>query len=239
MKVPILYVQEKEIHFWTIKDILEHINDSRSNEWTPYNETDWKEGWKEWVEHEGNYKLYPQKDVPKVQLKKVVIQPSTDGYYINADMWIDGVKCYNCLDLGNGGEMEFTPYTDKRVRNLIAKLNLFIEMLPEKEIDFGGENVQRLTMDLPLFFENCLGEWEIEQARKKALKKQNTHIIMGEGNKIFTLPIPKKLSVTKIMEYSNGKTVLQNYIDSVIDNHCTGNDKVILNKNLKKHGIVF
>lgn len=35
---------------WTVADILEEINASRSPHWTPYDETDWREGWREWVE---------------------------------------------------------------------------------------------------------------------------------------------------------------------------------------------
>lgn len=53
----ILYIEENEIHEWTIEEILEQINYSRSNEWTDYDESDWEEGWNEWVAHEGYYKL--------------------------------------------------------------------------------------------------------------------------------------------------------------------------------------
>mgnify|MGYP000486364344 FL=1 len=42
----------ERIEEWTLEDILEEINRDRSNEWTPYDETDWKEGWNEWVEGE-------------------------------------------------------------------------------------------------------------------------------------------------------------------------------------------
>ena len=38
---------------WTIKEILEEINRDRSNEWINYDESDWREGWEEWVE--GDY----------------------------------------------------------------------------------------------------------------------------------------------------------------------------------------
>jgi len=37
---------------WTIRDILNEINRDRSYEWTNYNETDWREGWDEWIEGE-------------------------------------------------------------------------------------------------------------------------------------------------------------------------------------------
>lgn len=42
----------ERIEEWTLEDILEEINRDRSNGWTNYDETDWKEGWNEWVEGE-------------------------------------------------------------------------------------------------------------------------------------------------------------------------------------------
>ena len=33
-------------------DILEEINRDRSEDWTNYDATDWREGWSEWVEGE-------------------------------------------------------------------------------------------------------------------------------------------------------------------------------------------
>ena len=53
----ILYVEENEIHEWTIEEILDVINCDHSDKWTDYDESDWKEGWNEWVAHEGYYKL--------------------------------------------------------------------------------------------------------------------------------------------------------------------------------------
>jgi hypothetical protein len=35
---------------WTLSDILREINSDRTYEWENYNETDWLEGWNEWVE---------------------------------------------------------------------------------------------------------------------------------------------------------------------------------------------
>jgi len=53
----ILYIEENEVHVWTLDRILDYINDGRSNGWTDYDKTDWVEGWIEWVEPEGNYKI--------------------------------------------------------------------------------------------------------------------------------------------------------------------------------------
>lgn len=36
----------------SLEGILEEINRDRSGSWTDYDETDWLEGWNEWVEGE-------------------------------------------------------------------------------------------------------------------------------------------------------------------------------------------
>jgi hypothetical protein len=41
-----------EITEWSMQAILNEINRDRSSNWTDYNETDWEEGWNEWVEGE-------------------------------------------------------------------------------------------------------------------------------------------------------------------------------------------
>ena len=43
-------------------DILEEINQDRSDDWTNYDATDWREGWSEWVE--GEYLSAIDEDIP-------------------------------------------------------------------------------------------------------------------------------------------------------------------------------
>lgn len=42
-----------KIFQWSIADMLVEINRDRSEGWLDYNETDWQEGWFEWVD--GDY----------------------------------------------------------------------------------------------------------------------------------------------------------------------------------------
>tara|TARA_R110000822_G_scaffold714_2_gene3249 strand:+ start:509 stop:787 length:279 start_codon:yes stop_codon:yes gene_type:complete len=37
---------------WSMDQVLCEINRDRSDDWTPYDETDWQEGWFEWVSGE-------------------------------------------------------------------------------------------------------------------------------------------------------------------------------------------
>ena len=46
-----------EILNWSIAQVLSEINRDRSHGWTDYDESDWFEGWSEWVDGE-YYKLH-------------------------------------------------------------------------------------------------------------------------------------------------------------------------------------
>ncbi len=41
-----------EIQQWDLQSILNEINRDHSDQWTDYDESDWLEGWNEWVEGE-------------------------------------------------------------------------------------------------------------------------------------------------------------------------------------------
>lgn len=45
-------LESGEIQEWSIDAILEEINRDRGSKWTDYDQTDWLEGWNEWVEGE-------------------------------------------------------------------------------------------------------------------------------------------------------------------------------------------
>ena len=38
-----------KVSYWTLSEILAEINRDRSDEWTPYDETDWREGLEQWT----------------------------------------------------------------------------------------------------------------------------------------------------------------------------------------------
>lgn len=52
-------LETNEIEEWPLEAILEEINRDRSGSWTDYDETDWLEGWNEWVHGEYFELLYP------------------------------------------------------------------------------------------------------------------------------------------------------------------------------------
>lgn len=52
IKVLPVWGEVERVEEWTLEEVLYEINRDRSAAWTNYNETDWEEGWKEWVEGE-------------------------------------------------------------------------------------------------------------------------------------------------------------------------------------------
>ena len=43
-------IDSGEVTEWTLEQVLKEINRDRSEVWTDYDESDWQEGWDEWVE---------------------------------------------------------------------------------------------------------------------------------------------------------------------------------------------
>jgi len=57
MKFIIKDLHDGEILEWTMEEVLEEVNRDHSNEFIPYNESDWKDGWDAWVEGGDYYTL--------------------------------------------------------------------------------------------------------------------------------------------------------------------------------------
>lgn len=55
--IPVTEVETGITHLMTIDDILDLINKDSSDDWTDYDESDWLEGWVQFVEPEGNWIL--------------------------------------------------------------------------------------------------------------------------------------------------------------------------------------
>ena len=45
-------IESGEIQEWTVEAILYEINRDRSSGWTNYDESDWLDGWNDWIEGE-------------------------------------------------------------------------------------------------------------------------------------------------------------------------------------------
>lgn len=176
---------------------------------------------------------------PQITLKGVKTFRGMDGVGLNADVYINGVKCYFALDEGCGGEMVFNSYalceTDPRKKAEIIKniklVDEYIATLPKIVCNTFGE-----PFSYPATLATLIDEIYEQQAQekqkiaflKKRTKRQLTSIVIGipEGNEyrfwdlhyeIAKMPVP----------------YLQQKIDAIKKQHCK-DGVVILNTNLPK-----
>lgn len=57
MSIAVKNIQSGEIFLWTLTEVLEEVNRDHSDEFTPFDESDWQSGWDEWVAESGFYTL--------------------------------------------------------------------------------------------------------------------------------------------------------------------------------------
>jgi len=50
-------VETRKVLTWTLNQVLEEINRDRSEDWTDYDASDWREGWRDWVQDDGYFEL--------------------------------------------------------------------------------------------------------------------------------------------------------------------------------------
>lgn len=171
---------------------------------------------------------------PKISFKNVKTFRGMDGYGINADVYINGVKCMFIYDSGDGGEMNFDENihgkNPKQVVDNIKLLKDYIEQLPKKEWKFEGET-KFLKVTMEDYFNDKLVEMEEEKNKlafqKKMVKLFETAIVIGVPNsgKYQYLNYKRQLNTLPVM-------YLKNQIENVRKKYCTDGVE-ILNTNLK------
>ena len=72
---------------WTLDEVLHEINRDHSDEWVEYDETDWREGWDEFVEGNGYYSL----KVNKYKLSR--------SYTVTEEVVMDGEDYNHAMSL--------------------------------------------------------------------------------------------------------------------------------------------
>ncbi|GIA99167.1 hypothetical protein [Vibrio cholerae] len=58
--IPVIDVETGETSLYTLEEVLDLINRDRSADWTDYDESDWVEGWINFVEPEGCNRIPPE-----------------------------------------------------------------------------------------------------------------------------------------------------------------------------------
>jgi len=172
---------------------------------------------------------------PNVELKKVKLFQGMEGYGLNADVYINGVKCFMVIDEGNGGCFIYHNIYDEKkkekARKNIDLLNEYIENYPPVVFDWGS-----VKYDMDMLIDEVLDEQEGKKAKKKwendLLKLQEHALIFGNPNtlkysyynyKRNLSEIPKELLKTKL---------------SFIERNDLKEGDIILNTNLKELGLL-
>lgn len=168
---------------------------------------------------------------PKVELKNVKTFRGMEGFGLNADIYINGVKCLLVIDEGCGGEFLYYENIEHKnpelVKANIELLDNYIATLPAKT--YGSMTIE---IDRDIFIDNILAEQENEKNRKKMVKLMETAILIGVPNTDRYSYFRQKLPLAKFP-----KSTLQSFINSIKDKHCK-DGVVILNTNLQKLGII-
>lgn len=174
----------------------------------------------------------------KFELKKVKTFQGMEGTGLNADLYINGVKCLFVIDEANGGEFNYhknitnNVQTNNKIDNLINAMDKHIKTLPDIVTDLGNKKIN-LEMNRDLFIDNLLADIEKAKHEKKMQKLYETSIVFGlpNGNKIQYMNFKKPLSALP-------KLALQLQLDVIVKQHCK-NGVVILNNNLKSLGLTY
>lgn len=174
---------------------------------------------------------------PKVTLKNVKTFQGMEGTGFNANVYINGLFCYTAIDSGDGGDIDFRPNVFgkniEQVKEQIKLLDEYIETMPDKEINCGGDKTIKLKMTLGLYIDDLLAKMDDEKHQKKMERLMETSILFGvpKGTKYSYYNYKKPL-------YSFPTDVLQMLVNQIKTKYC-GDGVVILNTNLEKYGVVI
>lgn len=174
---------------------------------------------------------------PSVSFKKFKTFQGMEGAGFNAEMYINGILCYDVIDSGDGGEVNFRPniYSKNidKVKEQIKLLDEYVATLPDKILKASDETTLTIKMNLEVYVTDLLVAIEKEKETKKMNKLMETSILFGVPNGYqYTFYNYKKPL------YDFPTPVLQMMVNQIKKKHCIG-DVVILNTNLEKYGVVI
>jgi len=164
---------------------------------------------------------------PKIQLKNVQTFEGHDGIGLNADVWIDGVKCMHVHDGAYGGQMEYHNFCYKNpkadeIKLLIKKFEDYIKTLPPTQFISGGKT-HSMKMDMDLFITELQEKMEME-------KKMKRGVLVGVPNASQYSIYKFKMPLSKIPQGQLQASVFR--IKNKLEK-----GEVILNTNLEALGV--
>ena len=164
----------------------------------------------------------PIKERVDVKLKNIKMFQGHEGTGMNADIFINGLKCMHVYDAADGGDYEFTSYEyhnkkEQQIKHNIQSLNDYIATLPDVQL-FSDVTDFHVKMDLEHFINQLLLDIEKEKTLRNLLKKEIDHVIYGlpNGDKYylqkFRIPLSEiplgsmiaELNKIKVNEFKKG-----------------------------------
>ena len=171
---------------------------------------------------------------PKIELKNIKTFRGMEGFGLNADIFINGVKCIFVMDAGDGGEIRYEENIygkdSEKVALNIKLLDDYIASLPAKTSTFGDKTLT-IPYDRDILVDELFNEIEKQKGNKKMQKLFNTGIVFGIPDANSYKYMDFKHPLSKI-----AKGTIQVYVDKIKLQHCK-NGVAILNTNLKELGI--
>ena len=173
---------------------------------------------------------------PRVQLKNVKTFRGMEWHGLNADVWINGVKCLFWIDSGDGDcysyEENITHKNPELVEKNIQLLKDYVATLPPKKYDGGlsGKPFEvKYTLDM--YLDDVLVKQDIEKQKKKMRKLFNTSIVFGVegGNSYRHMNFKNELKNVPL-------AILQSQVDRIVKDHLEVGE-TIFNDNLEELGV--
>ena len=180
---------------------------------------------------------------PKVELKNVKTFRGMEGYGLNADIWINGVKCMFVMDEANGGEFDYEELVHGvknagEVKALIQELRDYIDNLPKEPMIIGGKpytnekgEVMLYKQDMDSYINNILLKQDKEKAQKKMRKQFNTAIVFGVPDAASYQYLNFKRPLSEV-----NSLILQGKYNEIKSKYCK-NGVVVFNDNLTALGV--
>jgi len=169
---------------------------------------------------------------PTVVLKNVQTFRGHDGQGLNADIWINGIKCMSFHDdaYGGGGEYHNYTYNNPKAEQVKANIKLledYLKTLPEK--DYGDF---KCKYDMDMFVDELFNEIEKAKHQKKLVKLMQTSFLFGKPNANGYSYIQYKQPLASLP-----KPYLESELAKYMQKYCK-DGVVLLNTNIKELGLV-
>ena len=137
---------------------------------------------------------------PKIELKRIKTFRGMEGYGLNADVYVDGVKTCLAMDDATGGGMRFEIYDQAKYKLLEDYAN----SLPSTPLMIDGKHMERdgkpimMKVTVEELIDKAYNDYEKEKTEAKKVKLMVDHLIWGVPDANSYTTVKFRLPLTKI-----------------------------------------